>query len=763
MKRYIILLIKYRFFVLAALIGITAIFGAIASQGVIASSVGNLFFGEDHPGFKQYRQRIREFANDEVFIVIYRDEDLLSENSLKRLEKVIGKIENIPEVGRVESPLSAQHTFAEDDTLYVNKYVDEALEQPDKKEEVLENLKTDPLLNGLLVSQDGYHAAVIVELTPDEERPVERAPLIVKEVRILFEQSGFEQEEIHLVGLMTTLSEIMDQTYFNISRLFPYVCIVLFLVVYIMFHRLWPVGITFIVALIGVIWTYGFAVLLDRNINIFVALTPAVILIVATSDVIHLCSAYLLELAAEKSKRQAILKSGSEVGTACFWTSATTFIGFVSMMFVPVPAFRQMGVVLGFGVAVSLLLAMTLTPILFSLLRPPKTATYNASWVQILLGRLLFKVEQYVFKIPWRVVVLFVLLFGLSIFGLSYLVIETDLSKRLDENNRVRLSEKYYNEHFAGANFLEIFLDTSHEQGVLDPETFLRVEDLQQELENMPEVDKVVSLVNLVNMIDCELNPEREEPLTRELLAQYLLLFEMSGGEDLDRLVDFDRQTMRLAARLTDNSARFTSSIGKKVKNLAATRLGNPVDVQITGLIYLMGEFLDYIVIGQRRGLVFAFMTIMVMMIIMFRSLKIGLWSMVPNILPLLALGGYVGYFWETTDSDTIVIAMIAIGIGVDDTIHFLTRLKFESARTSDPGVALQRTFHFSGRAMVITTVILTAGFAPFALSDYFSVRIFGTLLPFTLIVALLADILLVPALVKLGAIRFLHVNRIQE
>jgi predicted RND superfamily exporter protein len=172
-------------------------------------------------------------------------------------------------------------------------------------------------------------------------------------------------------------------------------------------------------------------------------------------------------------------------------------------------------------------------------------------------------------------------------------------------------------------------------------------------------------------------------------------------------------------------------------------------------MTYLMGGFLDDIFLGQKRGILFAFVTILVMMIIMFRSWKIGLWSMVPNILPLLALGGYVGYFWDATDSDTIVIAMIAIGIGVDDTIHFLTRLKFESARTNDPGLALQQAFHFCGRAMVTTTVILAFGFMPFMLSDYFSVRIFGTLLPYTLIVAVLADILLVPALVKVGFVRF--------
>ena len=141
-------------------------------------------------------------------------------------------------------------------------------------------------------------------------------------------------------------------------------------------------------------------------------------------------------------------------------------------------------------------------------------------------------------------------------------------------------------------------------------------------------------------------------------------------------------------------------------------------------------------------------------MIIWMKSVRIGLWSMLPNLLPILVLGGYLGLFYDEIDSDTITIAMIAIGIGVDDTIHFLMRWRFESARSTTTAEALDRTFHFSGRAIIITTVILAAGFAPFAFSDYYSVRIMGTLLPFTLVVALLADLLFVPALVKLGAIK---------
>ena len=759
MTTYIKLIIRYRILVLAIIVFITAGFAAIASQGVIASSIGNLFFGDDHPEYKDYRKRIRDFANDEVFIIAYDDPDFASSANIDKLQQIHDNIENLSDVGRVDSLINAQHTYAIDDTLYVEKYGDELRQQPEEKEDILDALKTDRLTAGLLVSDGGQQSSVIIELEPDDTRPVERGPLVVREVFDIFEEGGYQTKDLHQVGLVATLSEIMVQSQYNLTRLFPVVCISLLIVLYIMFHRFWPVFITLAVSFLAVIWTVGFAVLLDRNINIFVTFAPAVILIVTTSDVIHLCSAYMLELSRGKSKADAIFKSGRDVGTACLMTSITTFIGFVSMSMVPVPAFRQIGLVLGFGVAVALLLAMTLAPILFWVMKKPVPWNDNVSKTQKLLTRSLDFIRRGAGKHPVFVSLIFGTIFILSAAGVMLLNIETDFNKRLSADNVIRIDEAYFNQHFAGANFLDVFIETPETDGVLDPERYAKIVRFQKELEKLPNIDKAVSLVDLIDIIDDELNPgnnnNQRQPITRQLLAQYLLLFEMSGGQDLDRFVDSDRRTLRMAVRLSDNRVRATYDVGHQIKSLGNQILDDTSRVQATGLTFLMGMFLDDIFNGQRMGIMFAFLSILLLMIIWMKSVKIGLWSMIPNLLPILALGGYLGLFWDEVDSDTLAVAMIAIGIGVDDTIHFLVRLRYESARTSHIGEALKQTFHFTGRAIMITTVILVFGFAPFAMSDYFTIRIMGTLLPFALIVALLADLLLVPALVKLGAIRF--------
>jgi len=219
--------------------------------------------------------------------------------------------------------------------------------------------------------------------------------------------------------------------------------------------------------------------------------------------------------------------------------------------------------------------------------------------------------------------------------------------------------------------------------------------------------------------------------------------------------MDSDGRTLRL--RLHLNNGGFFSAHRTSQKALAEGKavLGNGVQMEATGIIALLGEWVEGFIDGQKRGLIFAFLTILMMMAISLRSFTGGLWAMLPNIIPLFFLGGYVGWFWDTVDSDTLLVAVIAIGISVDDTIHFLFRYRYERERTQDIAIALDRTFYFSGRAIIITSIILVIGFLPYATSDFFSVRIMGTLLPLTLTAALLTDLLLIPAMIKLGAFKF--------
>lgn len=770
-SRHINVVIRFRFFVIGLCLVITLLCGYLVSQSVIATSLTKLFFG-DNPAFQTYQQLSREFSSDIIVIIGFHEPAMFDESKRNALRAAAEEISQLPDVRHVDGIHSAERIRGTFNALEIEKYFilldDEAL----SVEQVKHELRQDKIYSGSLLSADGLNGALIVEWTLDESRTAERIPSIVDGIVAVMVKHGFARSSFHLAGLQSQIAEVVNQSYTSITVILPITIIVLFIVVFFLYRQLTPVFITIGVAGMAVLWTMAFGVFLDREINILMAMVPAIILIVSFSDIIHLSSAYILELGNGLSQHDALVKSGAEVGRACLFTSLTTFFGFASMSFVPTPIFRHIGIVLGTGVGIALLLAMTLVPVIYSLL-PVPTKRFGPSqhFGDDFIARIIIVCHRGTARHPWPIILCFIVLIGVSMWGIGSLEIETDFSQRLSESNHIRQGEKFFKDHFSGATFLDLYVSVDEDGGILDPQLLASVNEVSREIEEWPEVDRIFSFLDLIHIIHREMNgPQTGQlnnegktvilddsrlPATRELYAQYLLLFEMSSDQELERLLNFDRDKMKISIRLKTNGFREAADIGDKIRNSFKEHMGTAVTLEVSGLYFLFGNWLDNIISGQEKGLFFAIISIALMMMIAFRSVKIGFTSMIPNLIPLFTLGGYVGLAWDKVDSDTMLIAMIAIGLGVDDTIHFLNRIRLESWEGRTSGEQLYNAFQFSGRAIIQTTIILTCGFLPFILSDYFTTRIMGTLLPMTLLSALAADLLLVPALIEVGIMKF--------
>lgn len=758
MRAYLQFVLRHRLAVLLMIAAMTALAGWSLSRGVIGSSVIKLFFG-DNPKYVEYRALADRFGGSDVMVAAYEDEALLTAEGLARLRRISTRAGALPFIRRVDSLDSVALVRAEADDLVLEPYGDAV--KTLGVAAVAERARHDPLVSGWLVSEDGAAAAMLLELSPDPDRPIEVIPGMLAEVVEVFHEEGVAKDRLHLAGIVPESSEATAQARFTMLRLFPITVVVLALVVFLLFLRLWPVLITGGVALVSIVWTFGLAIALDPQVNLLMAMVPGMITVIAFSDIIHLYSAFSKMCEGGMTQAEAVLDSGVEVGEACLYTSITTFVGFASLVFIPTPVLRQLGVVLGAGVGIALLLALTLVPIVLSYLPGIEPGMRGeSSHTKRFLEGVLAACAGVSTGHPRKVVAVFFVFAAACGYGVSQIEVEASFSQRLSADNPVRAAQDFIADRFAGANFLDLYITAPEDGGLLEPEVFGGIARFQAALEAQPEVDEVLSLINLQDVLHREMKglsrgQGYRVPESRALIAQYLLLFEVSGGEGLSAMIDDERRTMRLSVRLSTDGLRALSRTGDEAKRLAEGMLPAGVTVQPTGIAYLLGDWVTFILEGQRRGLLFAVLSTALMMVLCLRSWRVGLLSMIPNLLPLLALGGYVGGVWDVVDSDTILVATFAIGIAVDDTIHFLTRLRFESQRCPDHGVALQRTFAFTGRAIVQTTIILCLGFSPFAWSDYFSTRIIGTLLPMTLVMALVADLLLVPALVQLGVLRF--------
>ena len=552
------------------------------------------------------------------------------------------------------------------------------------------------------------------------------------------------------------MAEMIHQTYFSFKVIFPFTVMVMVGSVVMLFRTPLPVFLSVSVSMLSVLWTVGISAFISPKLSIFYGIVPSVVTIVAVSDVIHLWSAYLHELALGKDRDEAILGSATDVGRACLLTSITTAVGFFSISLVPTPVFRELGMVLGAGVGIALLLAMTLVPIIASW---GKTPSVKAQQMDNPIGRLVNRSVSICNHIstqyPRIVVGVFLVCTAGLTWGFLNTNIETSFIGRLSDDNSLRLDADWFEDEFTGSQTMDVFVSAETPERMLDPDVMQGIAALQSELESLPAVDDSVSIADLVQRIDVGLGGTGIVPDSRAAIGQYLLLFELGGGSSLDPFIDFERKQVRIALQLNEHRMRRVHEMAKQANEIGARVMPEDVDTIGTGMMPLVGGWLDEIVSGQRNGVLMSVISITILMIIGLRQLGAGLWSMIPNLLPLLAVTACAHWIWHELDSDTLTVLMMAIGIGVDDTIHFLTRLRIESGRSTSHEEATRRTFHFAGRAIIMTTVILAAGFMPFLASDYWSTWILGSLLPLALVVAMLADLLLVPALVTIGAIRF--------
>ena len=739
---------------MCAAISIAAI--AVVSQGVFASSLVKLFFGNS-PEYSRYRTLADGFGESDVIFIVVENAELFTPQGWEALNQITEDLQAHPEVRRVQSLLNLRLLESNEDELRVISYTERLQTKEMTLSEIRAAVKADPVITNALLGSSGDVPAFILELNAKEDRPVEVLPGFMSELFGVFERHGLERQRLHVAGFVPEMIEVTAQARYSMAAIFPITALVLVTIVYLLFGQAWPVLATGGVGLVAILWTFAFAIFLDREINLMMAMVPAVMMVVSFSDIVHLCSTYVLELKDGYSKRVAIVKSVTEVGQACFFTSITTFFGFLAIAFVPTPVFRNLGIVLGAGVLIALILAITLVPILFSVLPTPHCGAENKfPRVVYFVDFITNQSHRVSLRWPKSIVVFFLVLTVTALHGISLMKIETNMQERLEEDNHIRKAQRFIQEHFAGTNILDLYLTSDVAGHLLSVENLSRLREAQELLQKRPEIDRADSIVNLIELMHREIAGLKvgQLPDSSALISQYLLLYEMSGGEHLSMILNEERTTLRLSVRVPEAGLVSAANLGDEIRASVSRLMGPEIKVEVTGLSYLFGKWVDFIVDGQKRGLIFAFFSTTLMMMVCLRLFGAGLISMIPSALPLIALGGTLGFFQESVDSDTVMIAMIAIGIAVDDTVHFLTRLRLEASRVDNIDEALSRTFRFTGRAIVHTSIILCLGLMPFLLSDYLTTYLMGSLLPLTLVMALISDLLLLPALVKLGILR---------
>ncbi len=793
-------MLAHRVLVLLLVGVITVLLGWRAATLPIVTTLTDLL-PEDTPGLTSYWEARDRFGGDEsVFLGLLAD-DHFTDAGVARLTKLTETLQAHPFVERVISPVTLDEVRPDPDDpeggLLVAPFVRDG--RPPK--EIGEAMLGDDDLKGSVISADGRMVMVMAQLVPNTQeladspalkREIERRvkgfpgldqfagtegagprrleiakQVATVELMAAAEEAGYATQQIHAGGFSVILHFLLGQGARNMQVLFPFTALMIFLALLFLMRR--PVDIVLPLLAVGpaVIWAMGLGGMIFDRLSIISTISPVMVLVVGVSDVVHLVTQFRHELSRGREREEAIRVAFRQVGAACMLTSLTTFIGFGAMWFLPLPPSRELGVFAGLGVVSAFILSFVLVPVLLSYTKaapapaPSGDAEDGEDTEEIGadLTRALTWLARFITPRAPAITVVGFICTALVVAAVLQVEVENGLVRKIGKDHPVRQSLGRMADALGGAAQLELLIDSGKPDGLKDPKMLAGLQEVLRRARLEDKVGGTTSYVQLIERIHSILGPAEDPkhpgvaslPDSRELVAQYLLLFEMQGGDDLTPLLDDSLRYARGAIRIGDLTAEEGIALGDKVDGWGAQLLPEGASVETNGLGLLAARFGPRAKVSALQGFATAMVLIAILLGLLFRSVKVGVLSLVPNVLPVAFGVTVVAVMYEQVDLDTLNFLAICLGIAVDDTIHFLARFRIERDKGLQREAAVHATLLEAGHGIVRTSLVLVAGFGVMILGDYMPISSGGLLLCLTLAAAVVVDLTLVPAMAQLG------------
>jgi len=474
---------------------------------------------------------------------------------------------------------------------------------------------------------------------------------------------------------------------------------------------------------------------------------PTMIFIAGMSDVVHFFSKYFEELAKGTEKNQIYPLILKEVGFPTFLTLITTVVSFLSLLFSSIKPVRDFGIYTSIGIIIAFALTYTLLPALLYFFTPKKLVsvhshnnnTYN----------LMRRGNAWIFRNQKTIIGLTVVLMVISIFGLTKIKVNNLLLDDLSNGIKIKEDFNFFDREYSGVRPLEMEIKIKNGKTVWDYDVITKLDRLDQFVKQEYKAGFLYSAPQIVRSIykatssenTNEFPPQSDyEEIAKELRAN-------KKNKDIRRIVYSDLKHSRLSAKIPDIGSMLAKEHNAKLEEYLKKNMNNDIEVNVTGAAHLIDLNNDYMVNNMMQGFVFSIFVIALLTYFLHRSWRMVLVFILPNVIPLLIMAGVMGFAGIELKSATSLVFSIAFGVATDDTIHFISRLKIELGYGKSLMYAFKRTYFETGKPILLTTFILMGGFVSLMISDFQSTFYFGFLICITIIIAVLADIFLLPVL----------------
>lgn len=737
------------------------------------------FFHADSPELLNYMAFKEEFGREDMIIIATEANNVFEPVFLRRLESLHQALEaRVPHLDEVTSLLNARNTRGEGNELIVEDLFESWPKNEGEMQALRERALSNPIYRNLLLSDDGRVTALVVRPSPyavnvnevdllagfDDVPIGESAPppeflndqqtaefvAVTREVVQQFQSDDFRLR----VGGMPVLTEVVKQHMRQDMARFLLAAVAgITLLLYVMFRRISGVVLPLVTIILTLLCTLGLMGFTGIAFKVPTQILPSFLIAVGVGSSVHILSQFYWRFDAGDDRHDALTGALRQSGAPVLGAALTTAVGLMSFSNASLAPLAEMGIFAGAGILISLLYTLILIPALLAIVPVRRHAPRDATGTR--MDRFLEGCADFAIRHRRANMVTAGVITLLAVLGLARLQFEHDPLQWFPADHTLRTDIESLNESLKGVMTMELVIDTGEENGLYSPSLLQTIDSMAREVKAIEHrgmsTDKVLSLADVLKEINLALNADQPEhysiPDNRELVAQELFLFENTGSDDLEDFVDSQFSKARYTVKLPWMGSTVIFGYGEALLDTVTRALPEKIDTQLTGIGMLFASVSVKSLHSIRESYLLAAVVISALMVAFIGDLRVGLAAMIPNLSPILISLGVLGWSGIPLNVFTMFVGSIALGLAVDDTLHFLHGFKRAHMETGSTEAAIKQSFRSTGRALVVTTVALSMGFFLFAFATMQSVMLFGLLTGCTIVLALVADFIVMPAI----------------
>jgi predicted RND superfamily exporter protein len=737
------------------IINYTVLVFVIAFSVVCAFKVQHLKFDYDFEAFfpnedselevyETHRNRF-EWDNEFVLLGLENKKGIFQKDFLTKVDSLTKDLNQIRYINRVISPTNIKNISlgglapVQKRLLHID---DESLYKDDSI-----NIYSTPELIGSFFPKDAKSLSIFIKT--DEGLSKVKCDSLSKNIEIAFKKFHFD--EIHFVGRIVAQDVYLK----NLQREFVYFLgisfVLLILFLWISFRSAYGVVVPITIVMISIFWTLGIMAMLGKSLDIMTVMLPTMIFIAGMSDVVHFFSKYFEEISKGTEKQKIFPLILKEVGFPTFLTLITTVIGFLSLLFSSIKPIRDFGIYTSVGIIIAFCLTYTLLPALLYFFTPKKLVSVHSHDNRTY--NVMRKVLFWIFRNQKTIIVTSSLLVVLSIIGVYKIKVNNILLEDLSDTVKIKQDFIFFDAHYSGARPLELAIQIKgKDKTIWDYEVMSQLNELDVFLKKEYQAGFMYSPAMLTKTLNKALNdeisgegkfPNKED---YEVIKEQLI--KNKKNKDIKRIITVDGKFARINGKIRDVGSIVVNERNKHLQEFIKAHINsNDIEIKITGAAHLIDRNNEYMVSNMTQGFLFSIIVIAFLTYLLHRSWRMVIVFILPNFIPLLIIAGIMGFAGIELKAATSLVFSIAFGVATDDTIHFISRLKIELGYGKSLVYAFKRTYFETGKPILLTTFILMGGFVSLMVSDFQSTFYFGFLICITIIVAVIADIFLLPVL----------------